>query len=214
MAGERSEVEELRKCENRKQREKVLAELLMRHRPRLRRMVELRLHPRLRGRIGPSDVMQEAFLDAAKRLNTYLKEPRLPPFLWLRRIVAQKLHDLHRFHRGAKVRDARRESPLPLGGAGPPASSAAMSAELIKEGTSPSDAAVRAERKLSVQSALEGLDAIDREILALRYYERLTSAEAAQVLGISTVAAGKRYERALGRLRKTIGRGSKPATDL
>jgi RNA polymerase sigma-70 factor (ECF subfamily) len=55
-----------------------------------------------------------------------------------------------------------------------------------------------------VQEALNSLEPLDRELLALRHYEQLTNAEAAQVLEISEAAAGSRFVRALKRLKKLL----------
>jgi RNA polymerase sigma-70 factor (ECF subfamily) len=168
-------------------------------------MVDLRLHERLRPRLSPSDVMQEAFLDALKKLPSYLRNPRLPVFLWLRRVTADKLHDLHRHHLEAKVRDARREVSLAAGLAGPEASSVALAAKLARGGTSPSEAARDAELRATLEAALGKMDGFDREIVALRCFEGLTSKESAQVLGIEEAAARQRYFRALRRLKGLIG---------
>src|SRR5687767_187110 len=86
--------------------------LLNRDRDRLRRMVALRLDWRVQGRVDPSDVIQEAQLEAARRLDEYLDNPTMPFFLWLRLITGQKLAQLHRHHLGAKMRDAGREVSL------------------------------------------------------------------------------------------------------
>jgi RNA polymerase sigma-70 factor (ECF subfamily) len=59
----------------------ALAMLFDQYRDRLRRMVELRLDPRLRGRLDASNVVQEAFLDVIRDLNAYLADPKLPPLL-------------------------------------------------------------------------------------------------------------------------------------
>jgi RNA polymerase sigma-70 factor (ECF subfamily) len=59
----------------------VLGQLLETHRKRLRRMVRLRLDPRLQGRIDASDVIQETYLEAAERLAEYLRDPNMPFFL-------------------------------------------------------------------------------------------------------------------------------------
>src|SRR5438067_11536858 len=92
--------------------QRALGKLLGRHRERLRRMVALRLDWRLRGRVDPSDVLQEACLDAARRLPEYHKNPTMPFFLWLRFLTGQRLLDEHRKHLGAAARDAGRESRL------------------------------------------------------------------------------------------------------
>jgi RNA polymerase sigma-70 factor (ECF subfamily) len=83
----------------------------------------------------------------------------------------------------------------------PEATSAALVAQLLGRLTRPSEAAIRAEAKVRLQEALNSMDPIDREVLALRHFEQLTNAEAAAVLGITAAAAGKRYLRALERLR-------------
>ena len=183
-----------------------LGELLQKHRDRLQRMVGLRLDRRLQGRIDPSDVIQEASLEAAARLPEYLRNPTMPFFLWLRLIAGQRLQILHRRHLGARMRDAGREVAACRGGL-PEATSVALAAQLLGRDTRPSEAAIRAERKIRLQQALESMDPLDREALALRHFEHLTTAEAAQVLGITPAAAGKRYLRALERLREILTQG-------
>ena len=180
-----------------------LDDLFSRHRDRLRRMVELRLARDLRDRVDASDVIQEAYVEVVERLDEYLRDPRLPLFLWLRLVVGERLLKLHRHHLGAQMRDAGREVSL-YRGALPAASSAALAAQLLGRHTSPTQAAVRAERLLRLQEALNALDPLDREILSLRHFEELTHAEAAQVLEIAEAAAAKRYVRALKRLKDIL----------
>src|SRR4051812_32354157 len=90
----------------------ALGELLAAHRRRLRRMVRLRMDPRLQGRVDPSDVLQETFLEAAQRLADYVRDPRMPFFLWLRFLTGQRLLTLRRRHLGTEARDAGREISL------------------------------------------------------------------------------------------------------
>jgi RNA polymerase sigma-70 factor (ECF subfamily) len=180
-----------------------LGALLTRHEERLRRMVAFRLDPRLQGRIDPEDVLQEVNLAASEHLADYLGRPAMPFFLWLRGIAGHKLLELHRRHLGTPMRDARREVSL-YRGALPGATSAALAAQLLGHQTRPSEAAVRAEDKIRLQEALNGMDPLDREVLALRHFEQLTNAEAASVLQIKEAAAGKRYLRALERLREIL----------
>src|SRR4051812_10191562 len=84
----------------------ALAELFGRYRKRLKQMVRLRLDRRLQGRVDPSDVLQEAYLDAAEQLPHYLKKPEMELFLWLRLVTGQRLARVHRQHLGAAMRDA------------------------------------------------------------------------------------------------------------
>lgn len=179
------------------------SDLLARHRARLRRMVALRLDRRLRGRVDPSDVLQEACLDAARRLAEYLRDPAMPFYLWLRFLAAQRLQEQHRRHLGAAARDAGREVSLQRGPL-PGATTAALADHLLGRQTSPSQAAVRAERRVRLQEALNSLDPVDREVLALRHFEELSNGEVAQALGLDKSAASKRYARALVRLKDVL----------
>jgi RNA polymerase sigma-70 factor, ECF subfamily len=181
----------------------ALATLFDQYRDRLRRMVDLRLDPRLRARLDASDVVQEAFLDVARDLDAYLADPKLSPLLWLRLHVGRRLTILHRQHLGTRMRDAGLEISL-YRGALPEASSAALASMILGRHTSPTKAAQRAERMLRVQEALNSLDPIDREILALRHFEELGRVEAAQALGITQDAGAKRYFRALRRLKDVL----------
>src|SRR5215831_2940454 len=87
----------------------ALNTLLTRHRDRLRRMVEMRLDTRLQARLDASDVVQEAYVEVAERLDEYLHDPKLPLFLWLRLVVGERLMKLHRHHLGTQMRDVGRE---------------------------------------------------------------------------------------------------------
>src|SRR5262249_16483936 len=183
--------------------QEALNALLAQHRPRLRRMVELRLDRRLPARIDASHVIQEAYVEVVTRLNEYLSQPSYPLLLWLRWIVGERLLKLHRHHLGTQMRDAGLEVSI-YRGALPEASSAALAAQLLGQHTSPTQAAVRAERMIRLQEALNTLDIMDREVLSLRHFEELTLAETAQSLGIEESAAAKRYIRALRRLKATL----------
>jgi RNA polymerase sigma-70 factor, ECF subfamily len=181
----------------------AVGELFTRHRERLRRMVEMRLDNRLRARIDPSDVIQEAYADVLGRLPEYLASPKFPLFLWLRLVVGERLIRTHRQHLGAQMREASREVSL-YRGALPAASSLAIANQLLGRFTSPMHAAIRAERLLRLQNALNDLSPLDREILSLRHFEELTCSEAARVLDIEEAAAAKRYIRAMKRLKSIL----------
>jgi RNA polymerase sigma-70 factor, ECF subfamily len=182
----------------------ALGTLFSRHRDRLRRMIQVRLDRRLQGRIDASDILQEAFVEVARCFGSYIEEPVLPFFLWLRMITGRKLQALHRRHLGTRIRDAGREVLL-QGGALPQASSVSLAAQLLGRLTTPSEAAVRAELRLLVQDALNVMEPLDREVLALRHFEHLTNSETARVLEISEQAASNRFVRALKRLKGILG---------
>jgi RNA polymerase sigma-70 factor (ECF subfamily) len=183
--------------------EQAFQELLSRYRDRLKRMVHLRLSRRLQGRVDDSDVLQEAYLEVAKQLPEYVQRPALPFFLWLRHLTGLKLAEVHRRHLGTQLRDADREVTLHRGGL-PEADSASLAAQLLGKLTTPSQAAIKAETRLFVQEALNSMDPIDREVLALKHFEQLSTSEIAAVLGLSKAGAGSRYLRALKRLREIL----------
>jgi RNA polymerase sigma-70 factor (ECF subfamily) len=184
--------------------ESALAALFDGYRSQLRRMIRLRLDRRLSGRVDSSDVLQEAYLDVRKRLDEYARDRAAMPFhLWLRLVAGQRLTDVHRFHLGAQMRDAGQEVSLHRGPF-PQASSVSLAAQLLGKMTSASHAAIRAEHKLIVQEALNGMDPIDREVLALRHFEHLSNDETALVLGLTKSAASNRYIRALKRLKEIL----------
>jgi RNA polymerase sigma-70 factor (ECF subfamily) len=181
----------------------ALGELWNRYRERLKRMVRLRLDRRLQGRLDPSDVLQEAFLDFARRAGEFAENPEVSFFLWLRTLTGQRLQMIHRQHLGAKMRDAAREISLhraPM----PQATSVSLAAQLLGHFTSASAKVARAEMQILLQEALNGMDPIDREILALRHFEELSNAETAEVLGIDPSAASSRHVRALKHLRQVL----------
>jgi RNA polymerase sigma-70 factor (ECF subfamily) len=155
--------------------EAALAALFDGYRDRLRRMIRLRLDRRLSGRVDSSDVLQEAYLDVRNRIAEYARDPAAMPFhLWLRLVAGQRLTDVHRYHLGAQMRDAGQEVSLHRGPF-PQASSVSLAAQLLGKMTSASHAAIRAEHKLIGQEALNGMDPIDREVLALRHFEHLSN---------------------------------------
>ena len=178
-------------------------ELLGHYRVRLRRMVALRLDPRLLSRVDASDVIQDGYLEALRRLDEFIADPSVPFYIWLRFLVGQKVQEQHRRHLGAAGRDVGREISI-YRGAMPGASTGALAARLLGKLTSPSQAAVRAERKLRLQEALNRMDPFDREILVLRHYEQMANGDAAAALGLDKSAASKRYTRALVRLKEIL----------
>jgi RNA polymerase sigma-70 factor (ECF subfamily) len=177
----------------------ALAHLFGRHRDRLRQMVHLRLDRRLQGRIDPSDVLQEAFLDIYRRQSEYRADSKMPPFVWLRFLTGQRLLALHRRHLGAQIREAGREVSLQADDL-PQADSLSLANLLLGRLTTPSLAVMRAELQIHLQDVLNGMDPIDREVLVLRHFEELSNGETAAILGLQKAAASNRYVRALKRL--------------
>ena len=178
-------------------------ELVTPHRDRLARMVHLRLHRRLLGRVRESDVLQEAFANIFHHLGEYTENSSLPLFLWLRTMTCTTLGEIHRRHLGAQGDDAQSEVSLHRGGL-PVANSMSLAAQMLGKLMSRSPEETKAETRLYVQQALSAMAAVDRELLALRHFEQLSTLEAAQVLGMSKGDAGSRYLKALKRLREIL----------
>lgn len=183
--------------------EGAMAALFELHRKRLRQMVQFRLDARLQGRVDPSDVLQEAWLEAQGRLQGFSEKEEMPFFLWLRLIVGQKLIDLRRHHIGVQMRTVDREVSI-YSAAMPGATSVAIAAQLLGKASSPSRAAMQAETRQRIQGALDAMDPIDREVLTLRHFEFLTNAETATTLNLSHSAASNRYIRALQRMKQIL----------
>lgn len=184
-----------------------LASWLEACRPRLLRMIDLRLDARLRSRVDAADVVQETFIDALRRFHDGKVDARMPFFVWVRFLATQKLLAVHREHAATLRRGVDREEPLDSGVWGPNASAAALGAVLADSTISPSQRYAFEEERARVTRAIERLKPLDREILALRHFEQLTNGEAAHVLELPESTAAQRYLRALERLRVELEAG-------
>ncbi len=177
-------------------------QLLVRHRKRLVKMVAVRLDRGVAARLDPSDVVQEALVEAAQQLDEFLRSRPLPYYAWLRQFAWERLVKLHRHHIRSKKRSVTREEPwsMPL-----PDNSVLCLARLAAGGASPSQALIRNELRQRLRAALEGLAPHDREILVMRNLEQLPIAEIAEILGLTEGAVKVRHLRALRRLRSILG---------
>lgn len=173
-------------------------ELLGLHRAALRRVVELRLDPRIARRVDASDVVQDVLIEAHRRAPDYLRNPQLEFGLWLRQIARDRIIDAYRRHRGAARRSVDREQAPPQFA---DRSALDLSAVLWDRQATPATQAMATELQRRFAEALEQLDAVDREVLAMRHQEQLTNSDVAKILNLSEPAAGMRYLRALRRLR-------------
>jgi len=182
--------------------EQALADRFSFYRERLERMVEYRLDRRLLGRIDSADILQDAYLEIARRIGEYLANPAVSFFVWARQITWQTLLAAHRRHLGQK-RHAGRDVSLLQGGTAA-TSSFPLADRLVARLTSPSHVVMRAERMARLHEVIERMDDIDREILLLRHFEQLNNSEAAEILGLKKTAASNRYVRALRRLKDTL----------
>ncbi len=179
-----------------------LAILFEELRPRLERLVEFRLHPGLRGRVDTADILQEAFLTISARLSSFLESPDVSIFVWMRRLTLQCVVDTHRHHFRQK-RNVGKEVKLSTPARGDE-TSLSIAHALFDPRMSPSQAAVLAEEIERMRQALDSMDETDREVLALRHFERLSNNETAEELSLSATAASNRYVRAMARLAELM----------
>jgi RNA polymerase sigma-70 factor (ECF subfamily) len=176
----------------------ALAALFDFYRPRLRQMVRLRMGPATAARFDPSDVLQEAFLDATRQVDGYLKLQQVPVYVWLRGLTWERLLKLRRQHLGAGCRSALRELTLPDD------SQAGLADRLLDPGASPGHTLLRQELCQRVRDALTRLDPDDAEVILMRHFEGLSNREVALTLGLSDAGASLRYGRALLRLKALL----------
>lgn len=179
-------------------------QLLEQHRDALRRLVQLRLDPKIQRRIDVSDVVQDVLIDANRRLEEYLANPVMPFHLWLRNIARDRIIDAHRRHRASAKRSVDREQGLAVA-AGADRSTMELVAQLCDPELTPAAAATMHELARRFEAAIEQLEEKDREVVLMRHFEQLSNQEVAQALGLSEPAASMRYLRALRRLRELLG---------
>ncbi|MFK8115022.1 MAG: sigma-70 family RNA polymerase sigma factor [Rubripirellula sp.] len=183
------------------------ASVFIHFRPRLKKMIALRMDARLNGRVDPSDVLQETFFDYVNRAKDYSANEDMPFFLWVRMITGQKLLEIHRRHLKVQARDVSREISY-HGGVIADASASHIAEQLVGQLSSPSSAMRRLERQMQLQKVLMNLSNTDREILGLRHFEELSNRDTALLLGVNENAASNRYVRALERLKAELSKVS------
>jgi RNA polymerase sigma-70 factor (ECF subfamily) len=176
----------------------ALEALLARHRPAMRDFVEIHLDPRLRARVDPSDVVQDAQMEVVRRMDDFLANRPMPFRVWLRKKAYERLLNLRRDHLTRARRSVSREMPWPE------RSSLLLARPLLAGGPSPSQQLEDRELAQKLSRAVAGLADADREILVMRHAEDLSFAEIACLLDIEPATARKRFGRALIRLQKVL----------
>lgn len=182
--------------------ESALTELYDNYRSRLKRMIDLRLDRRIQKRIDSSDVLQESFIDLAKKLPDFANK-NLSPYVWLRLVVNERILDIHRKHLFADKRNVRREANFKSRQVHD-ATSFSLACALLGDDTSVSEKVAREERQKVLMEKLEELEENDNEIILMRTFEQLSNDETAEILGLTKYAASKRYIRALKKLKQLL----------
>ena len=176
----------------------AMQELLTMYRDRLRRMVGTRLDPRLTARVDPSDIVQDALLEASRKLPDYLSTRPISFYPWLRQIAWEQLVHVHVRHLEVQKRSVRREARW-----SPNLSDQSMM-ELVRtlaaSGSSPSEHVAAVEMRRRVRAALDELPDKEREVLVLRYLEQVSTSEIAEIMGITKESVKTRHFRAVRKL--------------
>ncbi len=174
-----------------------LADQFAQVRSQLKKMIAVRLDRRLLARADESDIIQDVFIEAARRLPEYLANPKVKPYMWLRQVGRQTLAVYYRQHVGTAMRTVQRETAMDQLIA---AKSESMVGELAESMVSPPSAIARTEVLQKLLELIESMSPEDREVLSLKQLEQLSFDEVALELDISMEAAKKRYQRAVIRL--------------
>jgi RNA polymerase sigma-70 factor (ECF subfamily) len=181
----------------------VGAEALERYRDYLRLLARLHLDPWLRGKLDPSDVVQQTFLQAYRALDQFRGKSEAELAGWLRQILAHTLAQAGR-DLGRAKRDVRQERSLE---AALDASSARLGQWLVADQSSPSQRADRNEQLLRVAAALATLPEAQREAVVLHYWQEWPVGEIAAHLGRTPAAVAGLLKRGLKQLRQQLQAG-------
>lgn len=172
----------------------ALGELLDGFRPYLAAIARARHGGRLMGKVGESDLAQDALLEAHRHFASF-RGNTIEEFAgWLRQIVVNTTGHALRDHLDAAKRNADREQPL-----------AGLSEVVAAADTSPSMRAVRLERSADIAAALARLPEDMQTVILGRHVDDLSYADLAEKLGRSEGAVRVLYTRALRRLREECG---------
>ena len=192
--------------------DEAVTELLQRHRSRLRRMVAVRIDPRLSARVDPSDVVQESLTEAARQLPAYFKQRPLPFYPWLRQLAWTRLVKLHQHHIQAQKRSINREvsNDMVLSDQ----SAMQLATQLSAPGATPSGELMQKEMRQRVRDSLNQLAEHHREVLVLWYLEQLTAKEIAPILNLTPAGVKSRHRRALQRLIALLNREDGASADV
>ena len=164
-------------------------------------LARMQLGPGGRGRLDPSDVVQQTLLEAHRTRDQFRGRGEAEMAAWLRRLLACNLIDAFRAQ-GRARRDVARERSLE---AELEQSSARLGDALAAEQTSPSQAADRHEQAVRLAAALATLPEAQRRALELRYGRGLAVAEIGKQLDRSPAAVAGLLKRGTRELRALLG---------
>ncbi len=178
-----------------------LGQLLERYRPYLAILARVQIGRRLQAKVDASDVVQDAFLGAARDFAQFRGRTEGEFRAWLRQVLASLLANLVRHYQTTQRRNIRLERQLAVE---LDQSSQALDRGLMAGESSPSQQASRREQAVVLAEALERLPDDLRQLLILRHLEGRTFPEVAQHMGRSVDSLKKLWPRALAALRRSL----------
>ena len=173
---------------------------LEKHREYLLLLARLHLSPRLRGKLDPSDVVQQTMLRAHERRDQFRGRDDIELAAWLRRVLQNTMADALREF-GAAKRDVAIEQSLE---AAIHDSSVRLEVFLRPDLSSPSVHAVRHEELVRLADALAQLPDDQRVAVELHHLHDLSVSEVAEQIGRTEAAAAGLLRRGLKRLRELL----------
>jgi RNA polymerase sigma-70 factor (ECF subfamily) len=185
----------------------ALGELCALYRNYLRMVVRSGLGTKLRERVELSDVVQEVLVDVVRQFPQFTGQTETAVMGWMRRLVAQRLADLGRYHHRAK----RGGGAIAIQLDAPPERSG-LSVEnrgrlvdtLALSQTSPSQVVMKREQFDLLADALAGLTAQDADVVWLYFAERLTFEMIGERLELSRKSVSRIVGQSLKKLRRSL----------
>ena len=175
-------------------------QLLEQYRGYLKTLARIQLPSSVRGKADASDLVQDAFLRAHKAFSDFRGTTDGELSVWLQRILASRLADVHRFHvakkRGADLEQAVIDDLSQ--------SSIALSKVLVHPGPSPSEMVSQAETARLVADAIEQLPPDYRTVILLKHVRGLPNSDVADEMKRSLDSVKKLWVRALAQLQRSL----------
>ncbi len=176
-----------------------LGQLLMDCRNYLLLAAGRKLGADLQGKVNPSDLVQETFLEAQRDFAQFHGDNKGELRAWLYRILINNLANVGRHFRDAEKRAVAREQPLPSID-----EEDEQLVELIQNTPTPSERLAADEEATALAQALDELPPQYQQALRLRYHEQRTFADIGMRLNCSAEAARKLWARAVVHLQKKL----------
>jgi RNA polymerase sigma-70 factor, ECF subfamily len=171
----------------------------------LKLLVTAQLDDRLRGRVSPSDIVQESFFEAHRDFSQFRGQTPGEFVVWLRRIVVNNILRIVEQHVLTEKRDVRREVSMEEIGRRLEQSTVRLETLLAAGDDSPSGCAVQREDEIRLADTLAQLPDDYREVIILRHIEGLPFDEVGRRMDRSAGAVRMLWLRALKLLRDQLG---------